>query len=100
MIKLDRLFAKYSYTSYIFGHIHNLQFAETEYTMYVRSGAETGGENEVCPEAKFGSLKKFGFVHAILECASNTARFDFVDSDGTVMYIATSPARKLSAGGD
>jgi hypothetical protein len=100
MLKLDALFEKHKPTAYIFGHIHNLQYAESNYTMYVQSGAGAEAEsNFYCPKSeKFVRVWEFtaqtGFVHALLDGDKNTAKFQFIATNGSVVHTAFSKPKK------
>lgn len=93
MQKLDILFKKYRPTAYLFGHHHNMQFAKSEYTMYVQSGAGHESTAKICPEAQWGSNANVGFVYATLDGTSKSATFQYIDLNGKILFTAQSLPR-------
>jgi hypothetical protein len=108
MLKLDALFEKHKPTAYIFGHVHNLQYAESNYTMYVQSGAgaEVESNENYCPKSEkllypvWEFTTQTGFVHALLDGDNNTAKFQFIATNGSVVHTAFSKPNKKRASPD
>jgi hypothetical protein len=105
MQKLQAMFTRLEPTAYMFGHVHNLQYAEDNGVSYIQSGAGAVFNDAPFPwpdwrishkPPMFTYTGSLWFVSARLDFEKQVAEFDFVDWNGVVHYTAKASGRSTS----